>query len=260
MKRPPTVSNSALIFLRHNQVDVFHENSQSIEDNTKSKTTRLFLVLWCVEIKQNKKQKSIWSIWTFLYSCLVVVSIQLAQWECAWLANIFRPHWIFPVTYIQSQCVTPLISVLHCTNMWLSYNTSLNILNTIRSQVKTIQSRSQFYFYYILFNIYWKCSSFPRTQWNFMLLNWFSHLCKCTETPSDWIYVKFINNIFIKGLYSISFEFWSFLWQSSRVDALQHQTRFCSTVVGCNQRQNISHNTLWCPLLLCHSHTNHFIC
>lgn len=59
MKRPPAVSNSALIFLRHNQVDVFHENSQSIEDNTKSKTTKLFLVMRCDEIKQNEKQKSI---------------------------------------------------------------------------------------------------------------------------------------------------------------------------------------------------------
>lgn len=55
MKRPPAVSNSALIFLRHNQVDVFHVNSQSIEDNTKSKTTRLFLVMRCDETKQKAK-------------------------------------------------------------------------------------------------------------------------------------------------------------------------------------------------------------
>lgn len=112
--------------------------------------------------------------------------------------------------YSKPMCHTPYLCLaLH--EYVTVIHTSLNILNTIRSQVKTIQSRSQFYFYYILFNIYWKCSSFPRTQWNFMLLNWFSHLCKCTETPSDWIYVKFINNIFIKGLYSISFEFWIFL-------------------------------------------------
>lgn len=144
MKRPPAVSNSALIFLRHNQVDVFHENSQSIEDNTKSKTTRLFLVMRCDETKQKAKINLIHlnislQLFRRLFDSASTVGVCVIGEHIQAALNISSDLYSMPMRHTPYLCLAlhEYVTVIH---------TSLNILNTIRSQVKTIQSRSQFYF------------------------------------------------------------------------------------------------------------------